>query len=72
MPKFAFLFSEIRNFLPLILVSASLLMTLKLVQWLWLGKRINRFSDQKIVPQIIMLLFANVGVICIILALAYR
>jgi small-conductance mechanosensitive channel len=69
MPTLDFVLSVIRAFIPLILVTAVVFVTLKIVQWLWLGKRIHRFSDQKIIPQVIMLILGNVGVICIVLAL---
>jgi small-conductance mechanosensitive channel len=69
MPTFDFVFSETRAFLPFILVTVAVFVVLRLVQWLWLGKKINRFSDQKIIPQVIMLILGNVGAICIILAL---
>lgn len=69
MPQLEFFISELQSFLPLIIIGVIVVLALKLVQWLWLGKRINRFSDQKVIPQVIMLLVANVGLICMILVL---
>lgn len=61
--------SALGDYLPLIIVTTLVVVATRLIQWLWLGKKIDRFSDQKIIPQMLMLALGVVGAICIILAL---
>lgn len=69
MLDFEKIYAAIPEFLPLIIITTVVLVTLRLIQWLWLGKRFNTFTDRKIIPQLLMLAFGIVGVILIILAL---
>ncbi len=62
-------YQAIPDYLPLIIVTAVVLITLRLIQWLWLGKKFDAFSDRKIIPQVLMLVFGIVGAVFIILAL---
>lgn len=63
------IYAALPDYLPLIIVTTVVLVTLRLIQWLWLGKKVNAFSDRKIVPQVLMLVFSIIGVILIVLAL---
>jgi len=62
-------YQAIPDYLPLIIVTAVVLITLRFIQWLWLGKKFDAFSDRKIIPQVLMLVFGIVGAVFIILAL---
>lgn len=62
-------YQAIPDYLPLIIVTAVVLITQRLIQWLWLGKKFDAFSDRKIIPQVLMLVFGIVGAVFIILAL---
>lgn len=63
------LLESIPEFLPLIIVTFLVLISLRLIQWLWLGRKFNAFSDHKIVPQSLMLVSGFVGFVMIVLAL---
>ncbi|MDQ8209325.1 mechanosensitive ion channel family protein [Coraliomargarita sp. SDUM461003] len=63
------IYAEIPRYLPLIVTATVVLVTLRLIQWLWLGRKFDAFSDRKIIPQALMLLFSVVGGVFIVLAL---
>lgn len=63
------IYAEIPRYLPLIVTATAVLVTLRLIQWLWLGRKFDAFSDRKIIPQALMLLFSVVGGVFIVLAL---
>jgi small-conductance mechanosensitive channel len=61
--------AAIPEFLPLIIITTLVLVTLRLIQWLWLGKKFGAFAERKIIPQLLLLVLGIVGAILIILAL---
>ena len=63
------IYAALPDYLPLIIITTVVLVTLRVIQWLWLGKKLNAFSDRKIVPQVLMLVFSIIGVVLIVLAL---
>jgi len=63
------IYAAFPDYLPLIITTTSVLVTLRLIQWLWLGKKLEAFSDRKIVPQVLMLVFSIIGVILVVLSL---
>ncbi len=67
--NFEQLLSSLPSLLPLLFVTTLVVVSLKLVQWLWLGRKFDAFSDKKIIPQTLMLVFGFVGFIMIVLAL---
>ncbi len=69
MLNFEKIYEALPSYLPLILITTVVVVALRLIQWLWLGKKFDAFSDRKIIPQVLMLAFSIVGVIFIILAL---
>lgn len=69
MPSLETLYAELPRFIPVVIISAVVLVSLQLIKWLWLGKKIDPFSSHKIVPQVLMIVFATIGSILIILAL---
>ncbi|MGJ8641703.1 MAG: mechanosensitive ion channel family protein [Opitutaceae bacterium] len=62
-------YAAIPDYLPLIIVTTVVVVALRLIQWLWLSKKFDPFSDSKVIPQLLMLVFSIVGVVFIILAL---
>lgn len=69
MPALDNIYSELPRFIPIILISIFVFVSLRLIKWLWLGKKVGAFSDHKIVPQVLMIIFSTIGAILIILAL---
>lgn len=69
MSGFETIYTAIPDYLPLIIITTVVLVTLRLIQWLWLDKKFDAFSDRKIIPQLLMLAFSIVGAIFVILAL---
>ncbi|MGZ0709321.1 mechanosensitive ion channel family protein [Coraliomargarita sp. W4R53] len=57
------------DYIPLILTTTVVLVALRLIQWLWLGKKFTAFSNHNVVPQMLMLFFSIVGVVLIVLSL---
>ncbi len=69
MPALEQIYSELPRFIPIVLISIFVFVSLRLIKWLWLGKKVDAFSDHKIVPQVLMIIFSTIGAILIILAL---
>lgn len=63
------IYAALPDYLPLIIITTVVLVTLRLIQWLWLGQKVNAFSDRKVIPQVLMLVFSIIGVILIVLSL---
>lgn len=63
------IYAAIPSYLPLIIITLVVVVALRLIQWLWLGKKFDAFSDRKIIPQLLMLVFSIVGAVFVILAL---
>lgn len=69
MPALEQIYGELPRFIPVIVISLIVVVALRLIKWLWLEKQLNTFSDHKIVPQLLMILFGMIGGILIILSL---
>ncbi|WPJ94827.1 mechanosensitive ion channel family protein [Coraliomargarita algicola] len=63
------IYAAIPKYLPLIVTTTVVVVALRLIQWLWLGRKFDAFSDRKIIPQVLMLLFSLVGVVFVVLSL---
>ena len=69
MPELNNLYAELPRFIPIIIISFVVFVTLRLIKWLWLEKKFDTFSDHKIVPQVLMFVFTTIGLVLIVLAL---
>ncbi len=63
------IYPEIPNYIPLIVTTLVVVVSVRLIQWLWLGKKFGTFSERKIIPQGLLIAFSLVGIVFIVLSL---